>query len=46
MSAVLDRFLDYIQLDTTSREESETYPSSPNQWNLTGGWFRSCKGWG
>ncbi len=31
MSAVLDRFLDYIQLDTTSREESETYPSSPNQ---------------
>ncbi len=31
MSAVLDRFLNYIQLDTTSREESETYPSSPNQ---------------
>ena len=29
MSAVLDRFLDYIQLDTTSREERETYNSSP-----------------
>ena len=31
MTSVLDRFLEYIKLDTTSLEESETYPSSPNQ---------------
>ena len=31
MASVLERFLEYIKLDTTSLEESETYPSSPNQ---------------
>ncbi len=31
MASVLERFLEYIKLDTTSLEDSETYPSSPNQ---------------
>lgn len=31
MTSVLDRFLEYVKLDTTSLEDSETYPSSPNQ---------------
>ena len=31
MTSVLERFLEYIKLDTTSLEDSETYPSSPNQ---------------
>ena len=31
---VLERFLDYISIDTTSDEDSETYPSTPNQLEL------------
>ncbi len=31
---VLDRFLSYIALDTTSREDSESCPSTPEQWAL------------
>lgn len=31
---VLERFLNYISIDTTSDEESETYPSTPNQLEL------------
>lgn len=34
MKTVLDRFLDYISIDTTSVENSATYPSSENQWVL------------
>lgn len=31
MSAVLERFLNYIKTDTTSSEEGETYPSTDSQ---------------
>lgn len=31
---LLDKFLRYISFDTTSNPESETQPSSPNQWPL------------
>jgi len=31
---VLDRFLRYVQIDTRSEEDSETYPSTPRQWDL------------
>ena len=31
---VLDRFLRYVQVETTSDEHCETCPSSPNQWIL------------
>ncbi|MFQ5511582.1 MAG: peptidase T [Candidatus Krumholzibacteriia bacterium] len=31
---VLDRFLRYVQIDTQSREDSETYPSTKKQWDL------------
>ena len=30
-ASVLDRFLRYVQVDTQSREESDTYPSTPGQ---------------
>lgn len=31
MKTVLDRFLEYCSMDTTSDEESTSYPSTPNQ---------------
>lgn len=32
--SVLDRFLRYVKIDTQSREDSDTYPSTQKQWNL------------
>ncbi len=32
--SVLERFDRYVRIDTQSTEESETYPSTPKQWNL------------
>ena len=34
MSQVKERFLRYVQIETTSDETSETCPSTPGQWNL------------
>lgn len=34
MSTVLDRFLRYVRIDTQSREDSDTYPSTPGQLDL------------
>lgn len=34
MKTVLERFLEYISIDTTSREDSGTYPSSASQLEL------------
>jgi tripeptide aminopeptidase len=31
---LLTRFLEYVQIDTTANEASQTYPSSPGQWEL------------
>ena len=31
---LLERFLRYVQIDTTARDEAETYPSSPGQFRL------------
>ena len=31
MNAVIERFLRYVQYDTTSSEESTTHPSTPSQ---------------
>ena len=31
---LLDRFLRYVKIDTTASTESDTYPSSPGQWEL------------
>ena len=31
---VLDRFLRYVEIDTRSEEDSETYPSTKKQWDL------------
>jgi len=31
---VLERFLRYVQIDTQSREDSDTYPSTPKQFDL------------
>ena len=31
MSRLLDRFLRYVQIDTTAGEPRPTYPSSPGQ---------------
>ena len=31
---VLDRFLQYVQIDTRSKEDSDTYPSTKKQWDL------------
>ncbi len=31
---LLDRFLRYVKIDTTAREEADTYPSSPGQLQL------------
>jgi len=31
---LLDKFLRYVAIDTQSKEESETYPSTQNQWVL------------
>lgn len=31
---MLDRFLEYVQVDTTAREDAGTYPSSPGQLEL------------
>ena len=36
MKSVIERFLEYISVDTTSREESDSYPSSEGQWDLAG----------
>lgn len=32
--SVLDRFTRYVQIDTRSREDSDTYPSTEKQWHL------------
>ena len=32
--SVTERFLRYIQIETTSDEASSTCPSTPGQWNL------------
>jgi len=32
--SVLDRFMRYAQINTQSKEESGTYPSTPGQWDL------------
>lgn len=34
MKTVLERLLDYVTIDTTSFEESVSYPSSQGQWDL------------
>lgn len=34
MSALLDRFLRYVQIDTQSDDKSTTAPSTPGQWDL------------
>lgn len=34
MKSATERFLEYISVDTTSREESASYPSSEGQWDL------------
>ncbi len=34
MSNVLERFLRYVRIDTQSREDSDTYPSTPGQLDL------------
>jgi tripeptide aminopeptidase len=34
MRTLLDRFLDYVRVDTQSDEHSETCPSTPGQWDL------------
>jgi len=31
---LLERFLRYVQIDTTARPDAEAYPSSPGQWDL------------
>ncbi len=31
MATVLDRFLRYVTCDTQSREDADTYPSTPGQ---------------
>ena len=31
MKTVVERFLSYIKIDTTSDEDSQSYPSTPNQ---------------
>ncbi|MCA9185817.1 MAG: peptidase T [Pirellulaceae bacterium] len=33
-SRLLQRFLQYVSIDTTARDDSDTYPSSPGQWEL------------
>ena len=30
----VERFLEYVKIDTQSSEESDTYPSTPGQWDL------------
>jgi tripeptide aminopeptidase len=32
--SILEKFLRYVVIDTQSKEDSVTYPSTPNQWNL------------
>ena len=34
MSEVLDRFIRYVQIDTQSARDSETYPSTAKQMDL------------
>ena len=34
MQTLLDRFLRYVKIDTQADEASQTYPSSPGQWDL------------
>lgn len=34
MKTVLERFFNYISIDTTSKENSDIYPSSDSQWIL------------
>lgn len=33
-TSVLDRFLRYVRMDTQSKEDSDTYPSTAKQWDL------------
>ena len=33
-STVVERFLKYVTIDTRADEASETFPSTPGQWNL------------
>ena len=34
MTPLLERFLRYVKIDTQADENSQTYPSSPGQWDL------------
>ena len=34
MSKLLERFINYVKIDTTSVEDSEVIPSSEGQWEL------------
>lgn len=34
MTTLLDRFLEYVRIDTKADEKAATYPSSPGQWTL------------
>ncbi len=31
---LIDRLLDYVSYDTTSKEDSTDFPSTPGQWEL------------
>jgi tripeptide aminopeptidase len=33
-TSCVERFLKYVKIDTQSKEDSDTYPSTPGQWNL------------
>ena len=40
---LLQRFLRYVQIDTTARPETDDYPSSPGQIELDGWWSKSFR---
>jgi tripeptide aminopeptidase len=46
MSSVIDRFLRYVKIDTTSDHNSETNPSTPNQFDLANLLVEECKALG
>lgn len=46
MSSVIDRFLRYIKIDTTSDHNSETNPSTPIQFDLANLLVEECKALG
>jgi tripeptide aminopeptidase len=33
-TSCVERFLNYVKIDTQSKEDSDTYPSTPGQWDL------------